>query len=213
MNDATAPRIAIVRPASARAESFCVLAVVALVVGGGIVLARTNAQIEHKQVLQDWQVSSFHDLEGVDQATYGALLDAGEYIRVWYEDSIQAGAPHWPTVQELDTDYAVPPFARDVTWKQYGQVEWQMIASYSLDGATVYFGNHGKIEGQAAYLLVISHRHKGATYTNQATVWIKRDPNAAPPETVNLDSLVRNGWKQVVPYTGSDEVMRLRGES
>jgi hypothetical protein len=213
MSGATAACVAIVRPASARTESLCVLAAVALVVGGGVVLARANAQQEHKVVLQDWQISSFHDLEGVDLATYSALLDAGDYIRVWYEDSIQAGQPHWPTVQELDVDYAVAPFARDVTWKQGGQVEWSMIKSYSLDGATVYFGNRGRIEGQAAYLLVISHRHKGATYTNQATVWISRDPNAAAPDTVNIDSLVRKGWKQVVPYTGSDEVMRLRGES
>ncbi len=213
MSHATAAEVAVVRPASARTESLCVLAAVVLIVGGAILLARTNAQAEHKVALQAWQISSFHDLEGVDLATYSALLDAGEYVRVWYEDSIQAGQPHWPTVQELDTDYALPPFTKDITWKQGGQVEWSLIASYSLDGATVYFGNKGRIEGQSAYLLVISHRHKGASYTNQATVWMSRDPNAPPPDTVNIDSLVRNGWKQVVPYTGSDEVMRLRGES
>ena len=213
MNDATAARVAIVRPASARAETLCMLATVALLIGAGAVLARANAQVEHKLVLQDWQISSFHDLEGVDLATYSALADAGEFIRVWYEDSIQAGEPHWPTVAELDTDYAIAPFTRDVTWKQGGQVEWTMIKSYSLDGATVYFGNHGKVAGQAAYLLVISHRHKGATFTNQSTVWISRDPGVAPPDTVNIDSLVRQGWKQVVPYTGAEEVLRLRGES
>jgi hypothetical protein len=212
MSDAAAAHVAIVRPASARTESLCVLAAVVLVIGGSVALARANAQVEHKVALQDWQISSFHDLEGVDLATYSALLDAGEYIRVWYEDSIQAGEPHWPTVQELDTDYVVPPFSRDIVWKQGGQVDWKMIASYSLDGATVYFGNQGKVPGQAAYMLVISHRHKGATYTDQAIVWINRDSNAPPPETVNIDSLVRKGWKQVVPYTGTDEVMRLRGE-
>jgi hypothetical protein len=213
MSQATAAQVAIVRPASARTESLCVLAAVVAVVAGAVLLTRANAQVEHKFALQDWQISSFHDLEGVDLATYSNLLDAGEYIRVWYEDSIQAGQPHWPTVQELDTDYALAPFTKDITWKQGGQVDWSMIKSYSLDGATVYFGNHGKIEGQAAYLLVISHRHQGASYSNQATVWINRDAAAAPPDTVNVDSLVRKEWKQVVPYTGSDEVMRLRGES
>jgi hypothetical protein len=29
---------------------------------------------------------------------------------------------------------------------------------------------------------------------------------------VNIDSLVRNGWKQVVPWRGEDEVKRIRGE-
>jgi hypothetical protein len=204
-------RTAIVRPASARAETLFVLAVAMLVIGAGVVLARTNAQKEQHVALQDWQLSSFHDLEGVDLAIYSALLDAGDYIRIWYEDSIQMGEPHWPTVRELDTEYAIAPFTRDVIWKQGGQVEWSMIKSYSIDGATVYFGNNGRVEGQAAYLLVISHRHKGASYSNQSTVWISRDPRATAPETVNIDSLVRNGWKQVVPYTGAEEVQRLRG--
>lgn len=212
MNSATAARVDIVRPASARIETWCVLVAVALVAGGGVLLARANAQQEHQIALQPWQVSSFHDLEGVDLATYSALSDAGEFIRIWYEDSIQFGEPHWPTVKELDTDYALAPFTRDITWKQGGQVEWSMIKSYSIDGATVYFGHRGKIHGQAAYLLVISHRHNGASYTNQSTVWISRDPAVATPDTVNIDSLVRNGWKQVVPYTGAEEVRRLRGE-
>jgi hypothetical protein len=207
-----AARIAIVKPASARAETLFVLASVVLVICAGVALARANARPDGHVALQDWQISSFHDLDGVDLAIYSALLDAGDYIRIWYEDSIQMGEPHWPTVRELDTDYAIAPFTRDVIWKQGGQVEWSMIKSYSIDGATVYFGNNGRVEGQAAYLLVISHRHQGASYSNQSTVWISRDPRAAAPETVNIDSLVRNGWKQVVPYTGAQEVQRLRGE-
>ncbi len=207
-----AARIAIVKPASARAETLFVLASVVLVVCAGVALARANARPDGHVALQDWQISSFHDLDGVDLAIYSALLDAGDYIRIWYEDSIQMGEPHWPTVKELDTDYAIAPFTRDVIWKQGGQVEWSMIKSYSIDGATVYFGNNGRVEGQAAYLLVISHRHQGASYSNQSTVWISRDPRAAAPETVNIDSLVRNGWQQVVPYTGAQEVQRLRGE-
>jgi hypothetical protein len=209
--NAPAARVAIVRPASARVETVFVLAAVLLVIGAGAVLARVNAQQQHPIALQVWQLSSFHDLDGVDQAIYSALLDAGDYIRIWYEDSIQMGEPHWPTVQELDTEYAIAPFTRDVIWKQGGQVEWSMIKSYSIDGATVYFGNNGKVEGQAAYLLVISHKHQGASYSNQSTVWIIRNARAAAPETVNIDSLVRNGWKQVVPYTGAEEVRRLRG--
>ena len=207
-----AARIAIVKPASPRAETLFVLASVLLVVCAGVALARANARPDGHVALQDWQISSFHDLDGVDLAIYSALLDAGDYIRIWYEDSIQMGEPHWPTVSELDTDYAIAPFTRDVIWKQGGQVEWSMIKSYSIDGATVYFGNKGRVEGQAAYLLVISHRHQGASYSNQSTVWISRDPRAAAPETVNIDSLVRKGWKQVLPYTGAQEVQRLRGE-
>jgi hypothetical protein len=211
MSEAAA-RVALVRPASARAETLFVLAAVALLICVGVVLARVNAQQEHQMALQPWQISSFHDLDGVDQAIYSSLLDAGDYIRIWYEDSIQMGEPHWPTVKELDSEYAIAPFTRDITWKQGGQVEWTMIKSYTIDGATVYFGNNGRVEGQAAYLLVISHRHQGASYSNQSTVWISRNARAVAPETVNIDSLVRNGWKQVVPYTGAEEVQRLRGD-
>jgi hypothetical protein len=210
--NARAAGMTIVRPASARLESLVILCVVVVLVAGSVLLARTNAQAEHAQVIQDWQVNSF-DLSPVDRGNISALLFAGDIIQVWYADAYASGEPHWSTVEELENEeVGLAPFMKDVSWKQGGEVQWRLLTSYDIDGTTVYYGSHGKAQEQSAYLLVITHFHKGASYRDQSVVWVHRNTDASPPGTVNLDSLVRNGWKQVVPYRGSDEVKRLRGE-
>jgi hypothetical protein len=210
---ATGSLTTMVRPASARLETLCILCVTAVLVAGTVALARTHAQAQQDSFIADWQVSAFSGLSAVDQANYNALMLAGDIIQLTYDSAYRMGEPHWLTVEELsvlDEGIGLAPFMRDVSWKQGGEVQWQLITSYLIDGSTVYFGNHGNVPGQSAYLLVIAHLHKGASYKNQSIVWIHRNPDVEAPRTVNIDSLVRNGWKQVVPYRGEDEVKRLR---
>lgn len=211
MSGGDASAITIVKPASARLETLAIACVIALLAGATVLFARANAREEQNLFLADWQVSAFSDLSAVDQANYNALTYAGEIIQIWYDDSLAQKEPHWPTVEELaDEEAGLEPFMHDLSWRQGGEVQYRLVTTYEIDGVTVYLGSGGKAPGQSAYLLVISHLHKGASYRNQAIVWIHRDVNAAAPRTVNVDSLVRNGWKQVVPYRGSDEVKRLR---
>ena len=209
--NADAATVTIVRPHSARLETLAILAVVVCLIAGTVVLARANAREQQNPFIADWQVSSLHDLNAVDRGNYSALRFAGEIIQIWYGDSYALKEPHWATVEELaDAEAGLEPFMQDTSWKQGGELKWRLLTSYTIDGATVYFGSGGKVPGQSAYLLVISHLHKGASFTDNTVIWIHRNPNVAAPETVNIDSLVRNGWKQVVPYSGADEVKRLR---
>jgi hypothetical protein len=216
MSPVRAASVTLVRPASARLETLAILGLIAILIGGTVALARSNAREEKNNFLPDWQVSAFHDLSPVDQANYNALTQAGDIIQMTYDAGYRMGEPHWLTVQEmsvLEDGIGLSPFMRDVSWKQGGEVQWHLLTTYQIDGSTVYFGNNGKVPGQSSYLLVINHLHKGASYTDQSIVWINRNARIAPPERVNIDSLVRNGWKQVVPWRGKDEVKRIRGDS
>jgi hypothetical protein len=215
MSEAPATSVTLVRPASARLETLAILCVVLLLVAGTVAVVRANAHQEQEKFLPDWQVSAFHDLSPVDQANYNALMVAGDIIQSTYDAGYRMGEPHWLTVDEmsvLEDGIGLAPFMRDVSWKQGGEVQWHLLSTYDIDGSTVYFGNNGRIPGQSAYLLVIAHLHKGASYTNRSIVWIHRNARIAPPEKVNIDSLVRHGWKQVVPWRGEDEVKRIRGD-
>lgn len=211
------PRIEIVRPNGGRKETFIVAAVVAgiLAVNAAAVSARRTDASEPR--LLEWQISAFYDLDSADQAIYNALSAAAEELWWAHGELLTFGteeerANPWPTVEQLDADYLMPPFHRDASWAAQGEVEWQRIASFSFEGSAVYFGSGGKLDGQSAYLLSLSHTHKGATYADGASVWVHADPNAAPPDTVKRDSLILNGWKEVVPYSGAMEVKRLKGE-
>ncbi|MCP2072582.1 UNVERIFIED_ORG: hypothetical protein J2Y77_002018 [Pseudomonas lini] len=225
----------VVRPASSRWESlallFAALAIIASVTG--YVLLRP--QHAGPPTPLSWQVRSFDGLGAVDQAIHSALLPAGEEI-IWNNNDTGG----WITLEQAQK-ILLPPFFRDAFWKTNGEVHWQLILpgthlphAGSVDdhddadaptppspsdvskatqgqGATVYYGSAGRAPGQSAYLLVIGHAHAGVMWANQATIWIHRDPNAPYPGIVKPESLVGQGWRQVIPYDGASEVERVKG--
>lgn len=207
---------AIVSPAGFRRESALIALVSVLIASVTIGAAWLRGDESSLPPLLDWQISAFYDLNSADQAVYNALLVASDELWYAHSDLLYFGteeqrANPWPSVAELDELYLMPPFTRDIAWQQQGRVAWELVASFSFEGSAVYFGSGGQLPNQSAYLLVLSHVHKGAIYANGATVWIHSDANVESPETVTRDSLIRNGWKEVVPYSGAMEVERIRG--
>lgn len=206
--------VTIVRPSGSRRETLLLAsaAVLILVVGAFLVEARQVDNYEPR--LFGWQISAFYDLNATDQAIYNALVTASDEL--WWIHGgrlrfpAESGEP-WPSVAELDREYQLPPFVRDLAWSQHGKVEWQRIAAFSFEGSTVYYGAGGDVPGQGAYLLVLSHVHKGASYADGATMWLHPNPAATAPATIKTESLIANGWQEIVPYSGAMEVERLRG--
>ena len=214
MNAAAAQAAVIVRPCSGRAETLALLACTAVVLGVGMVLVDARKVDNYAPRLFGWQISSFYDLNPTDQAIYNALVTAGEELWWIHGGRLQfpqQGKDPWPTAEELDEEFQLPPFVKDLAWEQHGRVQWRRVAEFSFEGSTVYYGGGGQVEGQGAYLLVLSHVHKGSSYADGATVWLHPDPNVPPPTTIKVDSLIVNGWKEIIPYTGATEVERLRG--
>lgn len=207
-----------VPPASDRFETLLVGAVALAIIAASL-LAVSQRRIEDaEQRLFDWQISAFYDLNATDQAIYNALSTAAQELWWIHGDMLTFGdeaekADPWPLVESLDEYFALPPFTKDLAWSQQGRVNWQRIASFSFEGSTVYFGSGGTAPGQSAYLVMLSHVHKGASWTDGATIWIHPDPNTAPPATIKRDSLIVHGWREVVPYSGAMEVERLKGAS
>src|SRR5690606_19551960 len=182
---AVTPRLEIVRPAGGRKESLIVACIVAGIVAVNAAAVSARRVDSSEPRLLEWQISAFYDLGTADQAIYNALVAASEELWWAHGELLTFGtdeerADPWPTVEQLDADYVMPPFHRDASWSALGEVEWERIASFSFEGQAVYFGSGGKLEGQSAYLLSLSHTHKGATYADGATVWVHPDPNVAP---------------------------------
>lgn len=224
--------IKLVRPASGRWESLTLLLAALAIIASvtGYVLLRP--QHSGPPTPLSWQVRSFDGLGAVDQAIHSALLPAGEEI-IWNNNDTGG----WITLERAQEIW-LPPFYRDAFWKTNGEVHWQLILPGghlphvgSVDehedaaaprtsevsqatqgqGATVYYGSAGGAPGQSAYLLVIGHAHAGVMWANQATIWVHPDPNAPYPGIVKPESLVGKGWRQVIPYDGTREVERIKG--
>jgi hypothetical protein len=213
--------VMIVKPRSGKLEALLMgVTVVAILAVGGSLIKATQVD-NFAQRLFGWQISSFYDLNPTDQAIYNALVTASEELWWIYGGRIEFPEPGkenelWPTVDELDTQYNLPPFTKDIAWEQTGKVQWQRIAAFSAtgnaDGNTAYYGNGGTVPAQAAaYLLVLTHVHKGATYADGAQIWIHKDASTPVPTITKTDSLVAKGWKEIVPYNGAVELERIKG--
>lgn len=217
---ATDTGLTIVPPRSGRLEAALVtLTVVAiLAIGGALVKATQVDNFEPR--LFGWQISSFYDLNPTDQAVYNALGTASDELWWIWGGRIEFPVPGeenepWPRVESLDKEYNLPPFVKDVQWEQTGHVQWERIAAFSsegnAEGNAVYYGHGGQVEGQSAYLLVLTHVHKGASYADGAQMWVHKDVNAPVPTVTKTDSLIVKGWKEIIPYSGAVEVERLKG--
>ncbi|GJM13186.1 MAG: hypothetical protein DHS20C12_15890 [Pseudohongiella sp.] len=206
----------VVAPRSSRREVIAVAAVFLVLISISAALLAQRQRIDTMPRLYDWQVSAFFDLGETDRAIYNSLSSAVDELWYIHNDNLlfygdSEGVDMWPSIEELGEYYVLPPFAVDLFWSLHGEVEWSRVASFDFEGSTVYFGRGGDVEDQSAYLLSLSHVHKGAIYANGASIWIHPDANIDPPQTVVRDSLIKNGWNEVVPYTGATEVQRLRG--
>ncbi len=81
-----------------------------------------------------------------------------------------------------------------------------------MQGSTMYLGTDGKQPQQGSFLLVISHVHAGFQTTNGITIWWNPKNHAVMPQSGFRDGLIFSGWKEVVPYSGAQEVKRLFGD-
>jgi hypothetical protein len=190
-----------------RRESWIIGAVTALLVLAAVGYHATIGANPGPPPLLDWQASAFADLGADDQAIHSALIVAGEEIGYMNSDF-----GDWPPPSELDK-ILLPPFYQDAFWSLHGSVRWQLIraADFNLGGDTSYLGTGGNRPGQSAYMLLFRHRHMGGTFSNQIDIWVHRNPNAAMPAGTKAEMLVADGWRQVVVYSGADEVARLKG--
>ena len=208
----------IVQPAGNRDEA---LALVAAVAGIAIVLAiyvNTFGRDDDAIELLEWQISAFNTLEGADQAIYNSLYTVKDEIPYIYDDINMFNEPgekfRWPGLDDFQ-DWLLPPFYKDTSWEQNGELRWSLyepLAEGEMQGSTMYLGTAGRLEDQGSFLLIIGHVHAGFTNNNAIQIWYSSEREVEMPESGFQDSLIREGWKLVVPYSGDQEVERLFGE-
>lgn len=197
-----------VAPIQTRWETILLVTAIGALVLFTSLYTATYGRKDKPQEILDWQISSFYDLRGADQAIYNELLVAADEINwmVYFNG-------YWPDMPDFQ-DTLLPPFYQDLSWEKNGAVKWQLknvIQEGEATGMTIYHGSGGTNENQGAYLMAIDHKHAGNSQVIASSIWWHNDPNAEVPEQQKVPSLVLAGWKQIVPYMGRDELQRLNG--
>lgn len=207
-----------VRPAQPRFEGLLLLAATVLVAGGLALYVSLHGRRDESRPLYDWQVSAFDGLSGADQSVYNALYTIQDEIPYIYDDINQFKGDNdvfrWPNLDDL-RELLVPPFYQDRSWEQNGSLQWTLhepLSEGEMQGSVMYLGTSGTLPEQGSFLLVIGHVHAGITNNNAIVVWWNPKNTMTMPQSGFQDQLILQGWRQVVPYSGMQEVKRLYGD-
>lgn len=208
-----------VRPAGARFEGLALFAVTVLILGALALYVRELGREGNVEPLYAWQISAFDGLTGADQAVYNSLYTVKDEIPFIYDDINRFNEPgqkfRWPNLQDFQ-DWLLPPFYQDTSWEQNGSLTWTLyepLPEGEMQGSTMYLGTGGTLPNQGSFLLVIGHVHAGITNNNSIVIWWNKANRVAMPESGFRDQLILQGWREVVPYSGAQEVKRLFGDA
>ena len=154
---------------------------------------------------------------GADQAIYNSLYTVKDEIPFIYDDINQFNPPgtvfRWPNLEHFQ-DWLLPPFYRDTSWEQNGSLQWTLhepLAEGEMQGSAMYLGTRGRLPEQGSFLLVIGHVHAGFTNNNAIMIWWNPKNAVEMPGSGFADQLILQGWREVVPYSGAQEIRRLFG--
>jgi hypothetical protein len=208
----------VIQPAGSRFEGLLIAGAAVAVVGIVSGYVALQGRSDEAEPLHDWQVSAFSTLTGADQAIYNSLYTVAEEIPYIYDDINLFNQPgekfRWPNLEHFQ-DYLLPPFYKDTSWEQNGSLQWTLhepLAEGEMQGSTMYLGTDGTLPDQGSFLLVIGHVHAGFQNNNSIVIWWTAANHAEMPVSGFQDGLILAGWKQVVPYSGDQEVDRIFGE-
>jgi len=207
-----------VRPAGAQYEALMLALATVAVIGVLALYVHERGRHPAKEPLYDWQVSAFDTLTGADQSIYNALFTAKDDIPYIYDD-INLTTPddavfRWPSLQDLQ-DNELPPFIEDRSWKQNGSLKWTLyepLAKGEMQGSTMYLGTDGAQPKQGSFLLVIGHSHAGVQNKNVIAIWWNAKNHVLMPQSGFRDGLILQGWREVVPHNGAQEIKRIFGD-
>jgi len=194
------------------------LVATAVVVGVLALYVRELGRHESHEPIYEWQVSAFDTLTGADQAIYNALFTAKDDIPYIYDD-ININTPdnavfRWPSLEDLQAAQ-LPPFLKDRSWEQNGSLKWTLfepLAKGEMQGSTMYLGTDGTQPKQGSFLLVIGHTHAGVQNKNTIAIWWSAKNHVVMPQSGFRDGLILQGWREVVPHNGAQEVKRIFGD-
>ena len=206
----------VVKPAGSSREGlyFVLTTAVVIAVAAICIIHRTRAEPE--RVLFEYQISGYKDLNSFKQGTFVALYTAAMEIDAAHDNNEGT----WLSVKDLQERF-MPPFAHDRAWAMSGKLIWtQKILNNDMIHATAYLGKPSISDISGSFLLVLLHNHStegdyqiGEPEHDEEPfkIWYSGEIDMDFPEKLSVRSLAIMGWKEVIPYTGDDEMKRIKG--
>lgn len=202
----------IIKPSSKKEELIFVFSATVLILLFALISISLRKDASVSQKLKGYQINAFSDLKSNDQFIFTALYGAGYEIESYH----MTNGETWPSVSDLERD-AVSPFVKDRVWVENGRVGWiQRTSGDERMHQIAYLGVPGNSQIGGTFLLVLDHLHDyGGTYlksTNKSEpfrIWYTPKVVRRFPSDFSAGYLIKDSWKEVVPYKGKDEAKRI----
>ena len=206
----------VVKPTGSSRECLYFVLTTAVVIAVAAICIMHRTRAEPERVLFEYQISGYKDLNSFKQGTFVALYTAAMEIDAAHDNNEGT----WLSVKDLQERF-MPPFAHDRAWAMSGKLIWtQKILNKDMIHATAYLGKPSISDISGSFLLVLLHNHStegdyqiGEPEHDEEPfkIWYSGETAVDFPEKLSVRSLAIKGWKEVIPYTGDDEMKRIKG--
>jgi hypothetical protein len=206
----------VVKPTGSSREGLYFVLTTAVVIAVAAICIMHRTRAEPERVLFEYQISGYKDLNSFKQGTFVALYTAAMEIDAAHDNNEGT----WLSVKDLQERF-MPPFAHDRAWAMSGKLIWtQKILNKDMIHATAYLGKPSIPDISGSFLLVLLHDHStegdyqiGEPEHDEEPfkIWYSGETAVDFPEKLSVRSLAIMGWKEVIPYTGDDEMKRIKG--
>jgi hypothetical protein len=206
----------VVKPTGSSREGLYFVLTTAVVIAVAAICIMHRTRAEPERVLFEYQISGYKDLNSFKQGTFVALYTAAMEIDAAHDNNEGT----WLSVKDLQERF-MPPFAHDRAWAMSGKLIWtQKILNKDMIHATAYLGKPSISDISGSFLLVLLHNHStegdyqiGEPEHDEEPfkIWYSGETAVDFPEKLSVRSLAIMGWKEVIPYTGDDEMKRIKG--
>jgi len=192
---------------------FVVVSTVVLILMAAGLIALKKGKTDGPRSLKNYQISGIADLSGNNQGLYTDLYTAALDIEYYH----QTNHPAWPAIEQMEND-KITPFVQDQMWEARGRLLWREQPT-GTDNASMntkaYVGKTSDSGSAGSFLVLFEHYHSSdGTYylaggkERSYSIWFRADKFDLPA-TITEGTLVQNGWKEVVSFTGKDQRKEL----
>lgn len=202
----------IVKPVKQRGEIlFVIFSTIAILLCAGLLILARKTQ-KAGQKLKGYQISAFTKLSATEQGTFTDLYTSAFDIDIYHTNN----GEEWPDIPTIEASF-IAPFVKDAVWESRGRIKWE-LRTMDKDKVhrSVYIGKTSNPKASGSFLLFLEHFHTldgayfyGINKEQPFTIWYKSGAFSIP-EKFSEGTLIASGWKEAIPYSGKDELKKLK---
>lgn len=179
-----------IHPLSSKKENLFLSLIVIIILCLAYILVQLTSKKNIGQIITTTQISAYKDLSNVNNSFYTELTNSLVEIEAIKEEEGKI-----PDISKLEEE-EISPYLKDDLWEERGALEWQKI---EYKTGIYYLGISKQVNLVGNYLIEfnLEEMDKSVIYYND-----EQDDGRSLPNTI---SHLEEHWKEIVPYTGTEE--------